>query len=185
MGCAICSRRPAPPLKPQTLGHNGQGRLGNQPQLHHAGRRLGTGCFGDVWLGTEVPKAGGAVGGWWCGGSGGGRGEAGGGEETLVRQAFPRDRHVERQHQGGGEDAKNRHHVPESLPGRGADHEAAATSWCSCTQWCQGPIYIVTEFMCHGEGVGSGGGVWEGGVSGSPGLRWVHLGGTGWQGGDL
>ncbi|PKU27944.1 proto-oncogene tyrosine-protein kinase yrk- hypothetical protein [Limosa lapponica baueri] len=35
-------------------------------------------------------------------------------------------RHVERHHEGGGEDAEAGHHVARGLPGGGSDHEAAA-----------------------------------------------------------
>lgn len=58
--------------------------------------------------------------------------EAPGAAPGLGRGARPDEprapgRHVEQQHEGGGEDAEARHHVPEGLPGGGAGHEVAAT----------------------------------------------------------
>lgn len=104
-------------MKPQTLGLAKDAWEISRSSIALE-RRLGTGCFGDVWLGTEVPGAGAGA---------RGRREGLGCQQAGSDKPPAPGRHVERQHKGGGEDAEAGYHVPEGLPGGSADHEAAAT----------------------------------------------------------
>lgn len=90
---------PCTTMKPQTLGLAKDAWEIDRSSITLE-RRLGTGCFGDVWLGRKVSGAG--AGGW-------DKGQ--GWQRARLDEMWPLSRHVELQHKGGREDPEAGHHV--------------------------------------------------------------------------
>lgn len=155
-------------MKPQTLGLAKDAWEISRSSITLE-RRLGTGCFGDVWLGTEVPRAGeGLWVGWWCGGSARGRGEGWGPRGAGPDKPF---------HATGTWNGSTKVAVKTLKPGTMSPkaflaeaqimkllrHDKLVQLYAVVSEE---PIYIVTEFMCHGEGRGQEAGSGKAGFSG-------------------
>ena len=148
----------------------GQGRLGNQPQLHHAGAPTGHRLLRGCVAGYGSPESGrGGVGG------SGGVGDRGRGRgEVWGRQGAGPDKPF---HSTGTWNGSTKVAVKTLKPGTMSPkaflaeaqimkllrHDKLVQLYAVVSEE---PIYIVTEFMCHGEGRGQHAGSGKAGFSG-------------------
>ena len=133
-------------VKPQTLGLAKDAWEISRSSIALE-RRLGTGCFGDVWLGTEVLGA--------------GAGARGRGEGLGRRRAGPDKPFCPTGMWNGSTKVAVKTLKPGTMSPKAFLAEAQIMKLLRHDKLVQlyavvseEPIYIVTEFLCHGEGRG-------------------------------